>query len=90
MPRDGVAKVLDLEGALEAGGEEAAEGGDEGGEGGQVERVEPYRREGEGEVGVDGQEGDLRDLVGVREEDAVDVAFEAGEDVGAEVLEERD
>jgi len=32
VPGDGVAKVLDLEAALEAGGKEAAKGGQEGGE----------------------------------------------------------
>lgn len=40
MSRDGLAEVLDFEGALEPGGEEAAEGGDEGGEGCEDEDVE--------------------------------------------------
>lgn len=83
---DGVAKVLDLEGALEARGEEAAKGGDERGKGGEVEGVQVEGRKGDGEAGLDGEERDLGHLVGVREEDGVYGAFEAGEDVGAEVL----
>jgi len=39
MAGDGVAEILDFEGALEAGGEETAEGRDEGGEGAEDEDV---------------------------------------------------
>lgn len=79
---DGFAKVFDLEGAFEAGGEEAAEGGDQRGEGGEDEDVELHGRDVEGlrvaeEVG---------EVVGLRDEDWVGDAGEAGEDVGAEVL----
>jgi len=40
MARNGVTKVFNVEGALEAGGKEAAEGGDEAGEDSQDETVE--------------------------------------------------
>lgn len=83
---DGVAKVLDLEGALEAGGEEAAKGSNERGKGGEGESVQLHRHKCQGEAGVGRQEEELRQLVGARQEDGVDVAFEAGEDVGAKVL----
>merc|ERR1719282_1298000 len=48
MARDGVAKVLDVEGTFETRGEKAAEGGDEGGEGGHGEDVELHGGDGEG------------------------------------------
>ena len=44
---DAVAEVLDVEGALEAGGEEAAEGRDEGREAGKDEEVELVRHIGD-------------------------------------------
>lgn len=82
---NGFAEVLDLEGALEAGGEEAAEGGDERGEGGEDEDVKLHGRDGEGDGRLVQKEGEV-DSVGLREEDWVGVAVEAGEDVGAKVL----
>lgn len=48
MAGDRVAKVLNVEGAFETRGEEAAEGGDEGGEGGHGEDVELHGGDGEG------------------------------------------
>jgi len=82
---DGFAEVLDFEGAFEARGEEAAEGGDERGERCEDEDVELHRRDVQGEQGGrEGQPGG--EVVGVWEEDGVRGAFEAGEDVGAEVL----
>eukprot|EP00350_Pseudokeronopsis_sp_OXSARD2_P001728 CAMPEP_0170543810 /NCGR_PEP_ID=MMETSP0211-20121228/2797_1 /TAXON_ID=311385 /ORGANISM="Pseudokeronopsis sp., Strain OXSARD2" /LENGTH=189 /DNA_ID=CAMNT_0010847281 /DNA_START=221 /DNA_END=790 /DNA_ORIENTATION=- len=49
MPRDGVSKVLDLEGALDSRRKEASEGRDQRGEAGNHERVE-----------LDGRQEDLR------------------------------
>lgn len=83
---DGVAKVFDLEGALEARGEEAAKGGDEGGEGGQDEGVELHGGNRKGDVGLAREEEEMGQMVGARQEDGVGIALEAGEDVGAEVL----
>ena len=40
MTRDAVTEVFDVERALEAGGEEPAEGGDEGGEAGENKEVQ--------------------------------------------------
>ena len=48
MSGDNVSKVLDLEGALEAGGEEAAEGSDDGGKQGHEESVQQERVQGHG------------------------------------------
>ena len=81
---NGLAKVFDLEGTFEAGGEEAAEGRDQGGEGCEDEDVELHRGDVEG-VGVEGEE-DGGEGVGLRDEDRVGGAGEAGEDVCAEVL----
>ena len=71
MAGDAVAEILDVEGAFQAAGEEAAEGGDEGGEGGHDEDVALHG--GDGEFG--GQEGpvgrDEGQAVGVRDEDRV-------------------
>lgn len=86
VPGDGVAKVLDLEGALETRGKEAAEGSDERREGRENEGVKMHRGKRRRPMGVDRDEGYLGDLEGMREKNAVDVAFETGEDVGAEVL----
>jgi hypothetical protein len=91
---DAVAKVLDLEGALEAGGEEAAEGRDERGEGGEDDHVELHGEDVDG-VGEDGEEGgeafgDEGDGVGARCEDGVGHALEAREDGGAQVVDGAD
>lgn len=90
---DRVAKVFDLEGALEARGEEAAKGSDERGEGGEDDHVELHGHDVEGvrdgEVGGDAF-GDEGNGVGARGEDGVGLAFEAGEDVGAEVVDGAD
>ena len=94
VARDGVAKVLDLEGALEAGGEEAAEGRDERGERGQDDHVELHGEDVDG-VGEDGEVGgealgDEGDGVGARCEDGVGHALQPGEDGGAEVVDGAD
>ena len=47
MARDDVAKVLDLECSLEAGGKEAAKGSDDGGEKGEEEGVDEEGEEGD-------------------------------------------
>ena len=86
VARNGVAEILDLEGALEARCEEAAKGRDERGERGEVEGVEVHGRDGDAEVGADGEEGHVGKRVFPGDEDGVEVAFEAGEEVGSEVL----
>lgn len=86
MARDRVPEVLDLEGALEAGGEEAAKGGDQGREGADDEGVELDGRDGDGEVCLLREEEVVRQGVGVGDEDGVRVALEAGEDGRTEVL----
>lgn len=48
MARNDVAKVLDLECSLEAGGKEAAKGSDDGGEEGEEEGVDEEGEEGDG------------------------------------------
>jgi hypothetical protein len=86
VARDGVAKVLDVEGALDAGGEEAAEGRDQGGERGQDQDVELQRLDLEAgrDAGPGGQ--GVGELVVVLDEDGVNLAAEAGEEVGSQVL----
>ena len=82
VARDGLAEVLDFEGAFEARGEEAAKGRDERGEGCEDEDVELHGGDEDGAV-------DLRPggvMVGSGEYYGVGCAGEAGEDVGAEVL----
>lgn len=90
---DGVAKVLDLECALEAGGEEAAKGRDERGKGGQDDHVELHGHDVEGvrdgKVRRDAV-GDEGDGVGLGGEDGVWLALEAGEDVCAQVVDGAD
>ena len=91
---DGVAKVLDLEGALEAGGEEAAEGRDERGERREDDHVELHGEDvdgvrEDGEVGGEAL-GDEGDGVGARCEDGVGHTLQPGEDGGAEVVDGAD
>lgn len=87
VPRDAVAKVLDLERALQSASEEAAKGRYERGECCKDERVEMDWRKGHG----DGQEmvegrGERGKKVGAWEEDGVGCALETRENIGAEVL----
>jgi hypothetical protein len=86
VTRDGLAKVLDLEGALEPRGEEATKRSDEGGKRREDERVELHRREAQRDVGVLREEEELREAVGLGDKDRIRYTLEAGEDVGAEVL----
>jgi hypothetical protein len=83
---DGVTKVLDLEGALQARGKEATKGGDEGGKGGEVESMELHGSKGDGKVGLLGEEEELGELVSLDEEDWVRITLKTSEDVGSEVL----
>ena len=48
MTRDGLAEILDFEGAFKTRGEEAAKGGDEGGERGEDEDMELHGGDVEG------------------------------------------
>ena len=85
MPGNRVAKVLDLECPLQAGGEEAAEGCYERGEGSEDEDVE---LDGHNvECARDGYTSrDERQCVVSCNEDWIRLAFEAGPNVCAEVL----
>lgn len=81
---DRVAKVLDLECALQTRGEEATEWCDERGEGGEDDHVKLHRHDVEG-MREDGEVGgntlgDEGDGVGLGSEDGVGFAFEARED----------
>ena len=87
---DGVAKVLDLESALEPGRKKAAEGSDERGERGEDHAVKLHGFDGERKVGALGEEEQVRQRICVREEDRVRVALETGEDIGAEVVDGAD
>jgi hypothetical protein len=89
MAGDRIAKVLDLECALETGCEEATEWRDQRRERGQHEGVDLDGRECDGEVGVGWEEEELGELPGVRYEDGIRIAYKAGEDVGAKVLKRR-
>lgn len=90
VTRDGVAKVLDVEGPLEARGEEAAERRNQRSEGCHDKDVELHRRDADGGRQVGPVRRDERELVCVRDEDRVRVAFEASEDVGSEVVDRAD
>lgn len=83
---DRVAKVLNLEGALETRSEETAERSDERRKGGQGQGVQLHRRKREREVGARGEEEELRELPGAWEEDGVYVALQTSKDIGAKVL----
>jgi hypothetical protein len=83
---DRVAKILDLESSLEARGEETAKGSNERCKSGKGQGMQLHRRKREGEAGVWWQEEELWELVGVRYEDGIDIAFEAAEDIGAKIL----
>lgn len=88
MARNRVAKVLDLEGALQAGREEAAERSDERGECCQDQGVELNRGHGQGEalIHVGREEEERRQAVGLEVENRVTGALEASEDVCGEIL----
>lgn len=87
---DRVTKVLDFEGTLEAGSKETTEGSDEGGKGGKDKGMHMQRLKGDGEGSSLGQEKVIGELVGARDENGVDVALEAGEDVGSEIVDGAD
>lgn len=86
VPGNGVAEVLDLEGALEARSKEAAEWGDERSKRREHERVDLHGGKGEGKAGGGRQEEELRQLVRAREENGIRLALQASKDIGAEVL----
>ena len=88
MTWDGVAKVLDVECALEAGSEEATEGCDERSEGGHEERVDLERRIGDGRR--EDRTERTSDCVFTPYEDRVELALNVGEDVCAEVTSRAD
>ena len=90
VTRDRIAKVLDVERTLEAGGEEATERRNQRSEGRHDKDVELHRRDADGGRQVGPVRRDERQLVGVRDEDRVRVAFEASEDVGSEVVDRAD
>lgn len=79
---NGFAEIFDLERSFEARGEKPAERRDEGGKGREGEDVELHGRD----VDDAGEKSQGRESVGVRDEDRVGGAGEAGEDVGSEIL----
>jgi hypothetical protein len=86
VTRNGVAKVLDVEGALQARGEEATKGCNQRSEGRHDKDVELHRRDADGGRQVGPVRWDERQLVVVRDKDRVRVALKAGEDVGSEIV----
>lgn len=85
MARNRVAKVLNLECALETGGEEAAERCHQRGKGREDEDVELHRHYVQG--AWNGQAGrDKRQRIVLSNEDGVGLAFEASVDVCAKIL----
>lgn len=83
---DGVTEVLDLECALQARGEEASEWGNQRSERGKVQRMDLHRGVGKGKLSALGKEEQFGKLPGSGEENWVDVAFEASENIGAKIL----
>lgn len=86
---DGVAKVLDLEGTLQARSEETTERRDEGGKGSEHNDVELHWHDVEGSWNGEtlGKEGNG---VVARDEDGVWSAFEARPDVCAQIVDRAD
>ena len=83
---DRVAKVLELEGPLETGREEAAERSNQGRKSREGEGVELDWGDGKGEVRALREEEEFREFVGRRNEDGVHFTLETGEESRAEVL----
>lgn len=83
---DRVAKVLDLEGALETRGKETTEWGNQGRKRGQDESMELHGSKGDGPVGLLREEEQLGEVVGFGEENGVGVTLKASKNVGTEVL----
>jgi hypothetical protein len=90
VSRNRVAKVLDVEGTLQARSEEATERCNQRGEGRHDKDVELHRRDANGGRQVSPVRWDERQLVVVRDEDRVGLALEAGENVGSEVIDRAD
>lgn len=88
MSRNGVAKVLDLESALEPRSEETAKRCNERGKGGQYQSVQLHRghSEGEGLVHVGWQEEQRRQAVRLGDEDGIPSTLKTSKDVRAEIL----
>lgn len=90
VARDRITKVLDVEGALETRCEEATEGSDERCKGGHHKDVELHRRDADGGRQVGPVRRDEGQLVSVRDEDRIRVAFKTSEDVGSEIVDRAD
>ena len=75
-------EILDVEGSLEARGEEAAKGCDERGKRGEDQDVELHRREGHGAE----QGKPRREMIRLRHKGRIRCALEASPDVRAEIL----
>lgn len=86
MARDGVAKVLDLERALETRSKEATERRNERSERGPEEGVDLHGRHGDAEVRVGWEEQQLGRGPGLGDEHRVGLAVQTGKDVGAKVV----
>lgn len=81
MTWDGIAKILDVEGTLQARGEEAAEGCDQGGENGDHHSVEVDRLETE-VIHVQDVHEEARQLVHLVNEDRIRIAVDLVETGG--------
>ena len=90
MARNGVTKVLDVEGTLQTRCKETTEGSDQRSEGSENHNVELNRSHSDCGRQVSPVGRNERKLVSVRQEDGVDFAFKASKDVGTEVVDGAD
>lgn len=86
MPGNGVAKVLDFEGALESRGKEAAERRNQRSECGKDHGVDLHWLHGQAELRVLREKEQLRKFVLVGQEHRVGLALQPSENVGTKVL----
>jgi hypothetical protein len=90
MSRNGVTKVLDVEGTLQTRSEEATEGSNQRSKGSKDHDVELNRGDSDCGRQVRPVGRNERHLVSVGEEDGVGFAFKASEDVGTEIVDRAD
>lgn len=90
MAGDRITEIFDFEGALDAGGEEATEGCDERGERGEDEDVELHWLHVDRGREVCPVRGDERQSIALFEKDGIWRAFQACEEICAEVIDRAD
>ena len=90
VSRDRVAKILDLESSLEAGGEEPPKGRDQGGKAGPEKDVDLDGCHGDAEGRAGREEEELGRHIGLRDEGGVGFAVQPREDVGTKVVDGAD